>query len=445
MLALSDSPFLNTGFSTITLNILNRLSDLGYDCNYLGQAIPHPQQLNMIEPYKFLKAWEPYLTPNGIDKIQRAFGTDRKYDFDRLPSVYLQDGTPFKFNLIGQAKEAYCKDIIQPWIKAIKPDIYFTLLDTFMCYPWYLDIDFSPAKSVFYYPSDGEPFLPGGNGVCDMILRKATKAIAMSKFAQNQVKSYHKLDTSYIPHAIDEKMFFPLSDEEKAQIRLKWGLKGKWVVGCLARNQPRKMMDRTVKAFAKFAKDKDDVVLVLHLDPYDLAAAFDINGLIRELGIMNKVLFTGVRYFQGFSYEQMNEVYNLFDVFCLLTSGEGFGIPVIEALSCEVPVVITDYTTSQELILEDGQCGEVVKLMGTNNFPRYDPDNVIFSTLTGTWNVERGLADIYDGAKMLNKLYYDRDLSKIYGKTGRRKVLRHYTWDIVIPQWHSLFQKMLND
>ena len=35
----------------------------------------------------------------------------------------------------------------------------------------------------------------------------------------------------------------------------------------------------------------------------------------------------------GFDWNQMNEVYNLMDVFFLSTSGEGFGVPTIEAMT----------------------------------------------------------------------------------------------------------------
>ena len=129
----------------------------------------------------------------------------------------------------------------------------------------------------------------------------------------------------------------------------------------------------------------------------------------------------------------------------MLTSGEGFGIPIIEAMACEIPVVITDYTTTQELVEENGKCGESVKLAGTDSFPRYDPDGISFNTWTGSWNVERGRADIYDGVNKLNKLYYDRSLCETYGKTGRRKVERFYTWNKVIPEWDKIFREMLND
>lgn len=431
LLCLSDSPFLNTGFSTISMNILNRLTtDYGYDCSYMGNALPHPQQLPMLDPEVILKSW-------GISTLE-AKGLPKK-----VPSIYLKDGTSFKFNLIGQAMEPYCKDIIEPTIQRLQPDIFFTLLDTFMVHPWYSEMNFSPAKSIFYFPTDGEPFLPGN--VCDVILKKANKAVAMSKFAKQQAKEAHGLDTEYIPHAVEERTFYPLSEEEKKNNRIKWGLQGKFVVGCVARNQPRKMMDRTIKAFTKFAKDKDDVVLVLHMDPLDRAAAFNISQLIQVLNIQNKVVFTGTRYFEGFAYEQMREVYNLFDVFCLLTSGEGFGVPIIEAMACEVPVIATDYTTTNELVEQDGKSGESVKLADTESYLHPTKSDSMLMTLTGSWNVERGVADISDASKQLNKLYYERELIKIYGKTGYKKVRKYYTWNIVMPRWHELIQKMVNE
>ncbi len=74
LLHISDSPWNMTGFSTVSLNVLNGLSDKGYECHYMG--------------HNFLGQTVP---PN--------------------PSM-LQGGIPFKFTLYGAGREAYCKDII---------------------------------------------------------------------------------------------------------------------------------------------------------------------------------------------------------------------------------------------------------------------------------------------------------------------------------------------
>ena len=44
-------------------------------------------------------------------------------------------------------------------------------------------------------------------------------------------------------------------------------------------------------------------------------------------------------YLLGWPEERMAQLYNAFDVLSLASSGEGFGIPLIEAQACGVPVV----------------------------------------------------------------------------------------------------------
>jgi glycosyltransferase involved in cell wall biosynthesis len=123
----------------------------------------------------------------------------------------------------------------------------------------------------------------------------------------------------------------------------------------------------------------------------------------------------------------MNKVYNVMDVFFLSTSGEGFGVPIIEAMAAEIPVVVTDYTTTPELVLDDGQCGLAVP---------------IYNELTGSWNVERGLINIEKAAQALTNLYDNKKTRERFGKTGRKKVLKQYTWKEVIRQWESFLESI---
>ena len=155
------------------------------------------------------------------------------------------------------------------------------------------------------------------------------------------------------------------------------------------------MPDRLIKSFAMFAKTHPDAVLFMHTDPFDVASPIDMLQLINRYKLQNRVVFTGMSFYNGFDYKTMNEIYNAMDVFYLTTSGEGFGVPIIEAMACGVPPVVTDYTTTQELLVEDGLCGIPVKLA---------------AELTGSWNVERAIMDDNDGVKALTDLYNDKDL-----------------------------------
>ena len=255
ILWLSDSPLTVTGYATMSFNICNKLVEAGHKVfyighNYVGQTIP--------------------------------------------PGLELQDGTKLNFTILGGSPKPYAQDLIQPYIKKYNIDVFGILLDTFMTYPWLLNLDFAPAKTIFYYPSDGGGGMPLG---CENILKKVNCPVAMAKFGQRQVKQMYNIDTKYIPHAADIKNYYPLSIEEKEKCKAQFGLKDKFVIGCVQRNQGRKMPDRLIKAFALFCKDKPDAVLFLHTDPYDVAAPFDTIQIINRYGLQNRVIFSGMSFF----------------------------------------------------------------------------------------------------------------------------------------------------
>lgn len=415
ILHLSDSPLTVTGFATVSKDVCNYLSSTSkYDMhyvghNYLGQTL--------------------------------------------TPGTTFEDNTKLKFTLHGMGREQYCNDIIEPLIKELKPQLFTVLLDTFMLVPPnanYLVKDLSPAKTVFYYPSDGGREEKGTGRLplyCESILQKFGNSVAMSRFAQRQAEKVHGIKSHYIPHGVWTNIYFPLGQNIKDLLKQNLSgfavtstgqlapaninAKNKFIVGSVYRNQGRKMADRQLKAFAKFAKDKDDVLFYLHSDPTDAAAVFNSIEFIKELGIQNKVLFSGMRYFKGFTVQKMREVYNLMDVFFLSTSGEGFGVPTLEAMSCGVPTIVTDYTTTQELLIEDGKCGEPVR---------------VAEELIGTYNVPRAIMDTDDAAEKLNKLYHDRAYAKKLGEVGRKKAVEFYDYQRIIgPQWDKYFENILNE
>ncbi|KKK63581.1 hypothetical protein LCGC14_2992840 [marine sediment metagenome] len=172
-----------------------------------------------------------------------------------------------------------------------------------------------------------------------------------------------------------------------------------------------------------------------------------MHNLIKRYNLQNRVLFTGVNWFKGFNYKDMNNVYNVMDVFLLTTSGEGFGIPIIEAMSCEVPVVVTDYTTTQELVI-DNKAGLGIKLSGTEYVDMFETDSKDYDklkmngTMTGSWEVERGYCDIKDAAEQITWLYeHPLDAGEM-GQNGRQAVVEKYDFEIVAKQWEDLMNDL---
>ena len=408
----TDAPNYNTGFSSQSLFLLNGLAEKGWECfmmphNYGGQKIP----------------------PKGMK---------------------FADGVECNFWILPHGREPYCKDTIPLRLAKIKPDIYGILLDTFMM-PWLPTMDLAPAKTTFWFPSDGGAHLPQG---CENVLRKVTMPVAMAKFGQKQAKDVHGINTEYIPHGVFSEKFTKLPDEIRTQIKRNWACEGKFVVGTMYRNQPRKFPDRHFKAFAKFAKGKDDVMMFCHTDPTDVAAPNDTFALLNRIGLQNKVVFSGMRFFDGFPYEKMIEIYNLMDVYFSSTSGEGFGIGTVEAMSCEIPIVVPGYTTGDELVRHH-KSGEVVKLVGCEDIdffslPAQEYDEKMFNgTITGGWNVERGIMDIDHAVEILERMYKDwkenkSEKLKEYGKNGRKAVVENYDWKIVIDKWNHKLRELID-
>jgi glycosyltransferase involved in cell wall biosynthesis len=140
------------------------------------------------------------------------------------------------------------------------------------------------------------------------------------------------------------------------------------------------------------------------------------------------LFFTGFPFYSGIPQPQLNSVYNSFDVHAMSTTGEGFGITTIEAMACGVPSVVTDYTTTQELLVDNGRCGEPVK---------WD------TFICGGYNTKRVLPSEDEFLKKLDKLYNNELLRKQYSQIGREKALKYYSLQAVMPQWSQLINEIL--
>src|SRR3990167_9666026 len=146
-----------------------------------------------------------------------------------LNGATTEDGRVFDYKIYGMGRQPYFADIISNHLKQTKSDIFLILLDTFMLmtpggnlpFGWFLNIDTSPAQTVFWYPSDGGAGMPKE---CERILKKVECAVAMAKFGQKQVKDYYNIEVKHIPHGLNTSFFKKLSDDERNLLRQKWNL-----------------------------------------------------------------------------------------------------------------------------------------------------------------------------------------------------------------------------
>jgi glycosyltransferase involved in cell wall biosynthesis len=125
------------------------------------------------------------------------------------------------------------------------------------------------------------------------------------------------------------------------------GIKDFRIVLFLGRIHPKKGCDLLIKAFAKVAKDDPDLHLVL-AGPDQVGWQSKLQGMANELGISHRITFTGL--LQG---DLKWGAFYASEVFVLPSHQENFGIAVVEAMACGLPVLISNQVNIWQEIAAD--------------------------------------------------------------------------------------------
>lgn len=257
--------------------------------------------------------------------------------------------------MFPRLKHTYGSDAMWFYQDKWKADCVITLQDTWVLHP----DDLQKVKNFIpIVPIDHDPVPPA---VMEK-LRFAYRVASMSEHGHEalQKAGYH---STYLPHTINANIMKP-RDKAKAQEQL--GLeKGVYVFGMVSANKdnpPRKSFQEVMDAFKAFHAKHDEARLYLHISQYDPQQGFPIDDYAKFLGI-GHLVFKTPEYEQAteISAEDMSHIYSAFDCLLSPSSGEGFGVPVIEAQACGVPAIVTDFTAMTNHV-NQGVTGEVVKV-----------------------------------------------------------------------------------
>lgn len=239
-------------------------------------------------------------------------------------------------------------DVIWEHAKHFDADVVITLLDA-----WVFRDDYGHGGFLWcpYAPVDHDPIPPP---VVNK-LRRGFHSLAYSKHGAAAMAA-EGLDSQYMPLGVETSIFKPYTTRRKKEAK-KWvGVESdNFVVGTVAANNgwpSRKGYPELFEAFSLFHKTHPDARLIAHTCATGNGGGngLDLFQMAKQYGIENVAHFTTpYQQLVGFSTKEMCRFYNAFDVFCLPSMGEGFGIPLIEAQASGVPVITTDWTACAEL------------------------------------------------------------------------------------------------
>jgi len=188
----------------------------------------------------------------------------------------------------------------------------------------------------------------------------------------------------YVPHGINKNVFFPIQEGtdkwDELQTFKKQLFKDKeyeFVLMFNSRNIRRKSFPDTLLAWKVFVDQlpedkKDKVAFITHTQPVDENGT-DLYAVMEMIWGKNppNVFITGLN---RFTPEQMNLLYNCSDGVILLSSNEGWGLSLTEAMMCSKPIIATVTGGMQDQMRFEDENGNWVKFteeFGSNHFGKY--------------------------------------------------------------------------
>ncbi len=171
-------------------------------------------------------------------------------------------------------------------------------------------------------------------------VRRARHIIAVSAHTRDDLVHHFGVRperVTVIPNAADERYRPADTPDDITRFKAANALPDRFIlfVGTL---EPRKNLRRLIEAFALFSGDDPGVKLVIVGASGWLTS--DLAPLVQSRGLSDRIIFTGY-----VPDDDLPLWYQAATVFCYPSLYEGFGLPLLEAMACGVPVV-TSRTSS---------------------------------------------------------------------------------------------------
>lgn len=266
---------------------------------------------------------------------------------------------------------------IDKFIKEEKPDVYIGAEDIWALMeltnkPWWNKIN-----CMIWTTLDSLPIFPEAINLGNTIKHYYTWAT----FASDALREKNIKHANCLHGAVETKNFFKMKEEERSALRKFHKLGDEFIVGFVFRNQLRKSVPNLLKGFQDFKNNissDQKTKLLLHTGWHE---GWDITSLMIENGInQNDVLTTylcknckkySIKPFttrnedcpfcqskktlstitvkDSPTEKQLNEIYNLMDVYCHPFTSGGQEIPIQEAKLTELITLSTNYSCGTDM------------------------------------------------------------------------------------------------
>jgi len=253
--------------------------------------------------------------------------------------------------------------------------------------------------NFYHYPQDlGFFYRHYYNFFMPKFAKKASKIVTVSQFSKQDLVQTYKILPEKISVAYNgvNEGYKVLHEEEKQATKIAFS-GGKDYFLFVGSMSPRKNLVRLIEAFALFKKQSlSDFKLVLAGGNFWGESA--LHQVIEKHQLKEEILFTG-RVSQSDLEKIMGSAYAL----TFVSYFEGFGIPLVEAMACEVPIICSKESCMPEIA---GDAAYYVDSFDINS---------IAEGLTALWkNTDLKLALIESGKIQKQKFSWDITAQKLW-------------------------------
>ena len=321
---------------------------------------------------------------------------------------------------------------IREVVEREQPDIVFTINDMWIINEQYRQIQDLHKQGCFkfvgYAPMDSYGWI----GCLADTANDWDAIISYTEFGAHEfVKGGIQKPIAVIPHGVTPGQFYP---KDKKKCRRALGLdEDLFIVFNGNRNQFRKRIDITIKAFAEFAVGRPETRLYLHMGMKD--QGWDVMGLFaREMSRVGldpngRIIMTSQT--EGppnVSVDMLNTIYNACDVGVNTCKGEGWGLVNFEHAACGVPQVVPNHTSCKEIFEGYGELIKTEHVDMDTNYAREMPcpsaDHL---------------------TEILDDLYQDEEKRRQVGDACYQRVTDpQFSWDTVASQFGGIFEDVMN-
>ena len=228
---------------------------------------------------------------------------------------------------------------------------------------------------------------------------KLETIITVSKSSKNGIIKEFKCNKnkiSVINNGLDTNEFSPVPVSKRNKNRL---------ITIASADVPLKGLDYSLKAIKILKEKYPDIHLIVI---GDVKKGGHSERLIEELGIKENIFFK-----KNISKTKICELYSSSSIAIVSSLYEGFGYPVIEAMSCEVPLIATDVSSIPELV------GDFAKLIKPKDSKQIS-DAVI-------------------------EILSDYENYKVIAENGRQHIIDKFNWPKITRQYEEVILRTIQN